>query len=65
MSLVAFATLLERLAFTPQRLGKERLLATAFSQMPDPERGYMLAALGVANRNARRASSTAKASSCA
>jgi len=45
MSLVAFATLLERLAFTPQRLGKERLLATAFSQMPDPERGYMLAAL--------------------
>ena len=24
MSLTAFATLLERLAFTPQRLGKER-----------------------------------------
>ena len=45
MSLVAFATLLERLAFTPQRLGKERLLATAFTQMPDPERGYTLAAL--------------------
>ena len=45
MSLSAFATLLERLAFTPQRLGKERLLATAFAQMPDPDRGLMLAAL--------------------
>jgi DNA ligase 1 len=45
MSLAAFATLLERLAFTPQRLGKERLLATAFAENPDPERGLMLAAL--------------------
>jgi DNA ligase 1 len=45
MSLAAFATLLERLAFTPQRLGKERLLTTAFAQTPDPERGLMLAAL--------------------
>ncbi len=45
MSLTAFATLLERLAFTPQRLGKERLLADAFTRMPDPERGLMLAAL--------------------
>jgi DNA ligase-1 len=45
MSLAAFATLLERLAFTPQRLGKERLLADAFTRMPDPERGLMLAAL--------------------
>ncbi|MFN4203055.1 MAG: cisplatin damage response ATP-dependent DNA ligase [Tabrizicola sp.] len=45
MSLSAFATLLERLAFTPQRLGKERLLAAAFASQPDPERGLMLAAL--------------------
>ncbi|MCU0904568.1 MAG: cisplatin damage response ATP-dependent DNA ligase [Tabrizicola sp.] len=45
MSLSAFATLLERLAFTPQRLGKERLLARAFAENPDPERGLMLAAL--------------------
>ena len=45
MSLAAFATLLERLAFTPQRLGKERLLATAFSENPDPQRGLMLAAI--------------------
>ncbi|MBL9063841.1 cisplatin damage response ATP-dependent DNA ligase [Tabrizicola sp.] len=43
--MTAFATLLERLAFTPQRLGKERLLADAFTRMPDPERGLMLAAL--------------------
>lgn len=45
MSLAAFATLLERLAFTPQRLGKERLLAQAFTENPDPQRGLMLAAL--------------------
>jgi DNA ligase-1 len=45
MSLSAFATLLERLAFTPQRLGKERLLTTAFAQLPDPDRGLTLAAL--------------------
>lgn len=45
MSLAAFASLLERLAFTPQRLGKERLLTTAFTTLPDPERGLMLAAL--------------------
>lgn len=45
MSLVAFATLLERLAFTPQRLAKERLLATAFAENPDPQRGLMLAAM--------------------
>ena len=45
MSLAVFATLLERLAFTPQRLGKERLLATALAEQPDPERGLMLAAL--------------------
>lgn len=45
MSLAAFATLLERLAFTPQRLGKERLLTAALTDLPDPERGFMLAAL--------------------
>ncbi|MES2542236.1 MAG: ATP-dependent DNA ligase, partial [Pseudomonadota bacterium] len=45
MSLAAFATLLERLAFTPQRLGKERLLATTFTENPDPQRGLMLAAI--------------------
>ena len=45
MSLAAFATLLERLAFTPQRLGKERLLANAFADQPDPQRGLMLAAI--------------------
>ncbi len=45
MSLRAFAHLLERLAFTPQRLGKERLLAGYFSTQPDPERGLALAAL--------------------
>lgn len=45
MSLRAFAALLERLAFTPQRLGKERLLAAHFSTQPDPERGLALAAL--------------------
>lgn len=45
MSLTAFATLLERLAFSPQRLGKERLVATAFAENPHPQRGLMLAAL--------------------
>jgi DNA ligase 1 len=45
MSLAAFAMLLERLAFTPQRLGKERLLAHAFTDSPDPQRGLMLAAI--------------------
>ncbi|MBA4324983.1 MAG: ATP-dependent DNA ligase, partial [Rhodobacter sp.] len=43
--MTAFATLLERLAFSPQRLGKERLLATAFAENPHPQRGLMLAAL--------------------
>lgn len=41
----AFARLLELLAFTPQRLGKERHLAAFFAGQPDPERGYALAAL--------------------
>ena len=45
MSLTAFASLLERLAFTPQRSRKEELLAAAFASQPDPDRGLMLAAL--------------------
>lgn len=45
MSLSAFAKLLERLAFTPQRNRKEQLLAAIFSNQQDPERGLMLAAL--------------------
>ena len=40
-----FAILLERLAFTPQRNGKLRLLAQYFGAVPDPERGLALAAL--------------------
>ncbi|GGE24620.1 ATP-dependent DNA ligase [Primorskyibacter flagellatus] len=41
----AFADLLERLAFTPARNGKLRLLRDYFAARPDPERGYALAAL--------------------
>ncbi|MBA4491237.1 cisplatin damage response ATP-dependent DNA ligase [Paracoccus sp. S1E-3] len=40
-----FAALLERLAFTPQRNAKLRLLAQYFAAVPDPERGLALAAL--------------------
>ncbi|MFD1796443.1 cisplatin damage response ATP-dependent DNA ligase [Paracoccus aurantiacus] len=40
-----FAALLERLAFTPQRNGKLRLLAQYFAAVSDPERGLALAAL--------------------
>ncbi len=41
----AFANLLDRLAFTPSRNGKLRLLRDYFSKAPDPERGWALAAL--------------------
>ena len=41
----AFADLLERLAFTPARNGKLKLLVDYFAARPDPERGYALAAL--------------------
>ena len=41
----AFATLLEQLAFTPSRNGKIVHLVNAFRTMPDPERGYALAAI--------------------
>ncbi|WBU64974.1 cisplatin damage response ATP-dependent DNA ligase [Paracoccus aerodenitrificans] len=40
-----FAHLLERLAFTPQRNGKLRLLSRYFGATADPERGLALAAL--------------------
>lgn len=40
-----FANLLERLAFTPQRNGKLRLLSHYFATTPDPDRGIGLAAL--------------------
>ncbi|WP_160122640.1 cisplatin damage response ATP-dependent DNA ligase [Rhodovarius lipocyclicus] len=45
MSVPAFAELLERLAFTPSRLGKQALLRQWFAGQPDPDRGVGLAAL--------------------
>jgi DNA ligase 1 len=41
----AFAELLDRLAYTPSRNDKLRLLAAYFAAAPDPDRGYALAAL--------------------
>lgn len=41
----AFADLLERLAFTPQRSGKIAHLKQFFTEIPDPARGLALAAL--------------------
>ncbi|GAB4169108.1 MAG: cisplatin damage response ATP-dependent DNA ligase [Thalassobaculales bacterium] len=41
----AFAELLDRLAFAPQRSAKLRLLAGYFRATPDPDRGLALAAL--------------------
>ncbi|WP_312528217.1 cisplatin damage response ATP-dependent DNA ligase [Paracoccus sp. (in: a-proteobacteria)] len=41
----AFSDLLERLAFTPARNAKLRLLRHYLRQTPDPDRGYALAAL--------------------
>ncbi len=40
-----FSALLDRLAFTPSRNGKLRLMADYFATAPDPDRGYALAAL--------------------
>jgi DNA ligase-1 len=40
-----FAELLDGLLFTPSRNGKLRLMAEYFSRVPDPERGWALAAL--------------------
>ncbi len=41
----AFAALLDRLTYTPQRNGKLRLMTAYFRTAPDPDRGYALAAL--------------------
>jgi DNA ligase-1 len=41
----AFATLLDRLAFTPSRNGKLTLVRDYLRDAPDPERGWALAAL--------------------
>ena len=41
----AFALLLDRLVYTPSRLGKLRLLQNYFRATADPDRGYALAAL--------------------
>ncbi len=41
----AFSLLLERLAFTPSRNGKLKLLSDYVSNTPDPDRGWALAAL--------------------
>ncbi len=40
-----FADLLERLVFTPSRTGKLRHLERYFADVPDPDRGWALAAL--------------------
>ena len=40
-----FAELLERLAFTPARNGKLRLITGYLRDTPDPDRGWALAAL--------------------
>jgi len=41
----AFSALLDRLAYTPSRNDKLRLMADYFAAVPDPDRGYALAAL--------------------
>jgi DNA ligase-1 len=41
----AFATLLDRLTYTPSRNGKLTLMRNYFLATPDPDRGYALAAL--------------------
>ena len=41
----AFAALLDRLAFTPSRNGKLKLLEDYLREAPDPDRGWALAAL--------------------
>jgi DNA ligase-1 len=40
-----FAQLLDRLSFEPRRNGKLALMDAYFRAIPDPERGYALAAL--------------------
>jgi DNA ligase 1 len=41
----AFASLLDRLTYTPSRTGKLTLMRNYFRTTPDPDRGYALAAL--------------------
>ncbi|SEQ64081.1 DNA ligase-1 [Faunimonas pinastri] len=41
----AFASLLDRLTLTPQRNGKIRLMVDYVASVPDPERGYGIAAI--------------------
>lgn len=43
--MIAFAALLERLAFTPSRNAKIALLKDYFAMAPDPDRGFALAAM--------------------
>jgi DNA ligase-1 len=43
--MITFATLLDRLAYTPARNAKLELLARYFAATPDPDRGWALAAL--------------------
>jgi DNA ligase-1 len=43
--MIRFAALLQSLAFTPSRGGKLRLLDAYFRAVPDPDRGWALAAL--------------------
>ena len=43
--MIAFANLLERLAYTPARNAKLRLMVEYFRATPDPDRGWALAAL--------------------
>ncbi|NND48712.1 MAG: cisplatin damage response ATP-dependent DNA ligase, partial [Rhizobiales bacterium] len=52
----AFAELLERLTFTPQRGAKLRLIEAYLASTPDPDRGWALAALtsGLTFPNAKR-----------
>ncbi|MCG8547132.1 MAG: ATP-dependent DNA ligase, partial [Alphaproteobacteria bacterium] len=52
-----FAALLEGLVYTPSRNGKLRLLADYFRSVPDPDRGWALAALtdGLSQRHAKPA----------
>ena len=40
-----FAALIDALLFTPSRNGKLRLMQEYFATVPDPERGWALAAL--------------------
>ncbi|MBS7542290.1 cisplatin damage response ATP-dependent DNA ligase [Ancylobacter oerskovii] len=50
-----FAALIDRLAYEPRRNGKIRLIADYFRHVPDPDRGYALAALtgALSFRNAK------------